>query len=153
MTTTDIPVVSVNKFLMGGNLFTVRVSAEQTNNAIFVADFQAIPGSEPFRHVHTREDEIFIIKEGAATFFIGDEIITARVGDVVYLPVNVPHHFKITSAIAKGILIATPGNIENFFRELSVPFDGNEIPAIATPTTDQVQYMLTVAESYGMEQA
>jgi quercetin dioxygenase-like cupin family protein len=139
-----------DRMLFPGTIFTIRVSSEESNNAIVVADFEAIPGSEPPRHVHTREDEIFIITEGTATYFVGDDIINATAGDTVYLPVNVPHHFKITSDIVKGTLIATPGNIEHFFKTFSVPFDGIEIPPVLPPSEEQIKYFVAVTESYGM---
>ncbi len=139
-----------NRRLYPGSIFDIRVSAGETNNAICIADYIAIPGSEPPRHVHSVEDEIFIIKEGSVTFFRGDEMIEAIAGDIVYLPVHVPHHFKITSKKVKGTLIATPGNIETFFRLLSVPYEGDYIPPVTRPTNDEVDYFISLTESFGM---
>jgi quercetin dioxygenase-like cupin family protein len=140
-----------NRRLFPGTIFNIRVTAEESNNAISIADYEAISGSEPPRHVHTVEDEIFIIKEGTITFFRGDDIVEAGAGDIVFLPVNVPHHFKITSEKVKGTLIATPGNIESFFRQLSVPYEGDTIPPVTPPTDKQISYFVSLTESFGMK--
>jgi len=65
--------------------------------------------------------------------------------------VNIPHHFKIISDKVKGTLIATSGNIESFFRQLSVSYEGDTIPPV-TPTTDeQISYFVSLTESFGMK--
>ena len=46
---------------------------------------EGLPGSEPPRHVLTREDEIAFIKGGTITYFIGDEMIFAVPGGIVVL--------------------------------------------------------------------
>ena len=140
-----------NRRLFPGIIFNFRVRAEESNNSIMVADFEAIPGCEPPRHVHSIEDEVFIIKEGYGTFYPGNEVIEAGPGDVVFFPADVPHHFKIHSEKIVGTLIATPGYIENFFRELSVPFDGDIIPSLEPPTQEQIKHFVEVTESYGMK--
>ena len=139
-----------DKRLFAGTIFTFRVTNEESNGSIMVADFEGTPGTEPPRHVHTIEDEVFIIKKGTVTFFVGDDIIQAGAGDTILLPVNVPHHFKITSDKVIGTLIATPGNIEDFFRQLSVPYDGNGIPSLTPPTEEQIKHFVSVTESFGM---
>jgi mannose-6-phosphate isomerase-like protein (cupin superfamily) len=150
MNTMETTLETAAKMQMPGVVFNVLLPAAATNNAICIAEFEAVPGFEPFRHVHTLEDEIFIVKEGSATFFIGDEIREAVAGDLIYLPVNVPHHFETTSPVLKGLLIITPGNLENFFRELSQPYNGNGIPQAGIPSPEQITYMLAVSEKYGM---
>ena len=150
MTTVLATTKANEKRLFGGTVFTFRVTKEESDGSIMVADFEGTPGTEPPRHVHTIEDEVFIIKKGNVTFFVGDEIIQAGAGDTIFLPVNVPHHFKITSDRVIGTLIATPGNIEDFFRQLSVPFDGDDIPSLTPPTEEQIKHFFSVSESFGM---
>ncbi len=139
------------KRLYRGGIFTVRVSSKESNNAIVVAEFESVAGCEPPRHVHHREDEIFILKEGTVTFFIGDDIVQAVAGDIVYLPVNVPHHFKFTSDKIKATLVATPGNIENFFLQISEPYEGTEIPPASAPTQEELSNFGELYKSFGME--
>ena len=51
------------------------------------------PGEGPKLHVHPY-DEIFIVIEGRARFFVGDDIIDADAGEVVLGPKGVPHRFE-----------------------------------------------------------
>lgn len=50
-------------------------------------------GVGPRLHVHPY-DETFIIVEGRARFFVGDETFEAEQGEVVFGPAGVPHRFE-----------------------------------------------------------
>ena len=50
-------------------------------------------GAGPTLHVHPY-DEIFTIQEGHARFTVGDEVIDAGPGDVVFGPANIPHGYQ-----------------------------------------------------------
>lgn len=50
------------------------------------------PGEGPRLHVHPY-DETFVLIEGRARFFVGDEVIDAVAGEVVLGPKGVPHRF------------------------------------------------------------
>ena len=50
------------------------------------------PGTGPVLHVHPY-DEVFVVQEGRARFFVGDETIDAVAGEVVLGPAGVPHRF------------------------------------------------------------
>jgi mannose-6-phosphate isomerase-like protein (cupin superfamily) len=49
-------------------------------------------GAGPRRHRHPYE-EVFIVQEGRATFFLGDEEIEAGAGQIVVAPAGVAHAF------------------------------------------------------------
>jgi mannose-6-phosphate isomerase-like protein (cupin superfamily) len=51
------------------------------------------PGEGPKLHVHPY-DEIFIVVEGSARFFVGEDIIDAEAGEIVLGPKGVPHRFE-----------------------------------------------------------
>lgn len=51
------------------------------------------PGKGPRLHVHPY-DETFIVIEGRARFYVGDEVIDAEAGDVVLGPKGLPHRFE-----------------------------------------------------------
>ena len=48
-------------------------------------------------HNHPKDEQVYIIIEGGGIVQVGDEKTDAREGDVVILPVNVPHAFYNTS--------------------------------------------------------
>ena len=50
-------------------------------------------GAGPTLHVHPY-DEIFTIQVGRARFTVGDEVIDAEAGDVVFGPANIPHGYQ-----------------------------------------------------------
>jgi mannose-6-phosphate isomerase-like protein (cupin superfamily) len=50
-------------------------------------------GEGPKLHVHPY-DEVFVVVEGRARFFVGDEVINAEAGDVILGPKGVPHRFE-----------------------------------------------------------
>lgn len=50
-------------------------------------------GDGPPLHVHPY-DEVFIIRQGRARFTIGDDIIEAEAGQILFGPANVPHKFE-----------------------------------------------------------
>lgn len=52
-----------------------------------------VPGQGPRLHVHPY-DETFVILEGRARFFVGDEVVDAGAGEVVFGPKAVPHRFE-----------------------------------------------------------
>ena len=63
-----------------------------TNATILFYETEEV-GVGPRLHVHTY-DEIFIVREGRARFTIGDTVIDASAGDILFGPANVPHKFK-----------------------------------------------------------
>ncbi|MEO6671496.1 MAG: cupin domain-containing protein [Ferruginibacter sp.] len=132
-----------------GNRMSFRLTAQETNNALSVIDVRMTPGSEPPRHIHEREDETIIMHEGTATFFIADDIINAKKGDIIFMPRMVPHHFVVTSATVHCTLIATPGGIEEFFTAISSPFDQEFIPPGKT-SKEETGRLLATAKAFGM---
>lgn len=50
-------------------------------------------GAGPRLHVHPY-DETFIVTEGRARFFVGEAMLDAEAGDVVFGPAGVPHRFE-----------------------------------------------------------
>ena len=50
-------------------------------------------GKGPVLHIHPY-DELFIIREGRARFSVGDQVLEAGAGEIVFGPADVPHKFK-----------------------------------------------------------
>ncbi len=50
------------------------------------------PGEGPAWHRHSY-DEAFVIAEGTATYTIGEDIVEASPGQVVFIPAGIPHSF------------------------------------------------------------
>lgn len=143
-------VLTKNRRAFPGVMFDVLVHGNATDNNIFVAEVEGLPGGEPPRHVHTFEDEVVIVKEGTITYFIGDDIIQAVPGDTVVLPKNIPHHFVITSEKMKVVLVTTSASFGDFFCKMSTPYNGEEIPVAQRPSKDKIQELVALTESFGI---
>jgi quercetin dioxygenase-like cupin family protein len=145
---------TTNRMAYPGAIVNILVSAEQSNNSLFIAEFEFLPSSEPPRHVHTIEDEFIFVKEGEVTFFCGDEIIQAKPGDSVFLPKNIPHHFIITSPCVKALFVTTPANFGEFFKIISMPYEGTEIPEVQGPPTEEaIGQMVALMTRFGINLA
>ena len=71
-------------------------------------------------HRHTREDEYSYVLEGRMGALLGDDVVEAGPGDLVYKPRNQWHTFWNAGDEPCRILeIISPAGFERFFRELS----------------------------------
>ena len=71
-------------------------------------------------HLHTREDEYSFVLQGRMGALLGDEVVEAGPGDLVFKPRNQWHTFWNAGDEPCRILeIISPAGFERFFRELS----------------------------------
>jgi mannose-6-phosphate isomerase-like protein (cupin superfamily) len=71
-------------------------------------------------HRHTREDEYSFVLEGRMGALLGDEVVEAGPGDLVFKPRNQWHTFWNAGDEPCRILeIISPAGFERFFQELS----------------------------------
>ena len=71
-------------------------------------------------HLHTREDEYSYVLEGRMGALLGDDVVEAGPGDLVYKPRNQWHTFWNAGDEPCRILeIISPAGFEQFFRELA----------------------------------
>ena len=70
-------------------------------------------------HLHTREDEYSFVLEGRMGALLGDDVVEAGPGDLVFKPRNQWHTFWNAGDEPCRILeIISPAGFERFFREL-----------------------------------
>ncbi|WP_406307244.1 cupin domain-containing protein [Streptomyces sp. NBC_00885] len=94
----------------------ILLDSRATEGQLSVGRFDIHKGEAPPFHLHTREDEVFLLLKGEALVWVGDERHELSEGGVVYLPRNIPHGYRITSDRADLLLIATPAGIVEMFR-------------------------------------
>jgi mannose-6-phosphate isomerase-like protein (cupin superfamily) len=116
----------------------VKASGRSTGGSLTVMEF-AIEGGPP-RHTHTREDESFFVLTGTLDVECGGDRFEARPGSFVFLPRNLPHVFRSVGGPATGLLIATPGGLDDYFADLRAALDAN---------ADQAE-LRTIQDAYGI---
>ncbi|QXG77443.1 cupin domain-containing protein [Modestobacter sp. L9-4] len=102
---------------LNGDTLSILLDGAATNGQLMVGRFDVSRGEAPPWHVHTREDEVFLLISGTALVWAGEEESELTAGGIVFLPRNVPHSYRITSEKADLLMINTPAGIEGMFRE------------------------------------
>lgn len=115
-----------------GNQVRFLINPEDTGGEFSLLEMISLAGTEPPPHIHRNEDETFIIHEGEVRIFIGEQVIDAKPGMVVFAPRGIRHTFKILTPAVRWSLILTPGDFANFFREMST--ERPQAGLIAPPT-------------------
>jgi mannose-6-phosphate isomerase-like protein (cupin superfamily) len=100
---------------LGNSTMELLLDSESTEGQVFMSRTSLLAGDASPVHLHEREDEIFLVLEGSAIFWFGDERYDLQTGGVVYLPRNVAHAYRMT-ADTELLTICTPAGAERFFR-------------------------------------
>lgn len=71
-------------------------------------------------HTHRNEDEYSYILEGRVGLQLGDEVLVAGPGELVFKPRGVPHAFWNAGDVPARLLeIISPAGFENYFRDMA----------------------------------
>ena len=89
-----------------GDVYRFLATGEETDGKY--ATFEAIvpPGSGPPPHIHSREEESFLVLEGQMTFQLGEDRFVAEAGTFLNMPVGSLHCFKNESDKTARLLIS-----------------------------------------------
>jgi mannose-6-phosphate isomerase-like protein (cupin superfamily) len=115
-----------------GERFKIRVSSAHTVGAYSVLEIVADPGNGVPLHVHSKEDEHFIVVEGTLDIANGDRRWDAPAGTSVTVRRGVPHAWCNSSDTPLRMLVVfSPGQIDGLFRATAGIDDVDKITAIA----------------------
>lgn len=90
-----------------------------TGGSVTFMEITSKPAAGPPLHVHEEVDEAFYVIEGHYRFRVGDEVVDAPAGTLVYGPRGVPHQFEnIAQDTSRMLVVSTPGGVERFFEDL-----------------------------------
>ena len=142
-----------NSRAIPGALFHFLATGEQTNQAFSLIYVEVYKGNEPPAHVHHREDENYYILEGAIRFWVGDQVLDAKAGDLVHLPKGVPHKFELQSECVKELMWMTPSGLEKWFWDNSAPAPNMQPLPVATepPPSQAIAHFVRSLSTYGVE--
>jgi mannose-6-phosphate isomerase-like protein (cupin superfamily) len=90
-----------------------------TGSSSALLDIRIPANAGPPPHIHTREDEVYLIKQGTFQFFMDGICLQAGPGATVYMPKGHMHTFKnIAKHAGEQLLFVYPAGLEQFFREV-----------------------------------
>jgi mannose-6-phosphate isomerase-like protein (cupin superfamily) len=140
-------------FYFSGTLITVKARSAETNGQFSLIEQLAPPGFATPLHKHADEDETMYILEGSYTFFVGDQMIKAAPGAVVYLPKGIAHAFRVEGVVPARLLqLTTPAGIEQGFIDMGEPAPALALPPPHIPTPEELERMMAISAKYHVEQ-
>lgn len=128
--------------------FLVRVAlpGEATGSNFAVVEERGRLGCMTPRHLHTRESETFIVVDGALEGWCEGKSQLVEAGQILHLPANREHAFRVASDQAHFYIIVSPAGFEQFFPATgtvldSSAFDG-ELPTPGPVPEEKVQQLV-----------
>ena len=107
--------------LFEGDTFYTKVSTADTDGDVYVFESTRVKEGGPSFHLHYEQDEFWYVLKGQFLFKVGEETFTAKAGDTVFGPRQVPHAFaKVGKGEAKLLIFYQPaGKMEKMFKDIS----------------------------------
>ncbi|WP_031043025.1 cupin domain-containing protein [Streptomyces sp. NRRL F-5650] len=100
------------------------VSNAETDGVVSVIRLSMRRSDAPPLHVHSREDESWVVLSGHVRFWVGSasldacDVHDAGPGAYVFGPRSVPHTFQPLTPTAEVLVLNNPGAIEGYFRSV-----------------------------------
>jgi mannose-6-phosphate isomerase-like protein (cupin superfamily) len=102
-----------------GTQVTILQSGADTDGSSALLDIRVPANGGPPPHIHTREDEIYLVKSGTFQFFMDGMCRQAGPGAALYMPKAHMHSFRnIAKVTGEQLLFVYPAGLEQFFREV-----------------------------------
>ena len=112
-----------------GGLFEHLVGAGDTGGELAASLVTQPAGTASPLHVHTREAEAWYLLEGTMTYLAGGQRFDLAAGDLIYLPRDVPHAFRVTgTSPARFLGLTLPGGLMDLYDEVGAPADERRLP-------------------------
>jgi quercetin dioxygenase-like cupin family protein len=100
----------------GGHELAVILDAAITGGQLTVIDTHARRGDASPVHLHSRDDEAFLLLDGQMTVWVGEARHQLRPGGIAFLPRNIPHAVRYDIA-SRALVLSTPAGFqEEVFR-------------------------------------
>ncbi len=115
----------------------ILVSGTDTGGTSALLDIKIPTNSGPPAHIHSREDEVYLIKSGTFRFLMDGVCLQAEPGATVFMPKGHFHTFKnISKQAGEQLMFVYPAGIEQFFWEvhelgLKMPQDFQKLNELA----------------------
>ena len=126
-----------------GALIDVKSPGEWSDGAFSLVEVTSSVGRATGLHTDPSH-ETFHLLEGELLFHVDGREIAAAAGDTVAVRCGTPHAFIVVSAIARFLVINTPGTHDCFFRDGGVPALHRDLAT--APPPDLERTMASAAE-------
>jgi quercetin dioxygenase-like cupin family protein len=113
-----------------GEDMRVLAAAADTGGAFEVFEMSGPRDSGPPPHAHPWTESYFVI-EGTIDVLIGDATLAGTPGCFFQIPAGTFHSYRITSDVARVIIVTSPSGAADFFREVDRETDLERIVGIA----------------------
>lgn len=118
-------------FDLGPQQATIKLMSGETGGLLTYTELSIdVPGFGPPYHVHTREDELFIVHEGSLTLTVDGERHEVAAGGMAWAPRDVPHRFEAGPSGVRFGLIVTGGNFERFYAKYAAAVEADDMAAL-----------------------
>ncbi|MDX2239285.1 MAG: cupin domain-containing protein [Leptolyngbyaceae cyanobacterium bins.302] len=133
-----------------GDLYTFKTLSEDTNGTYSLMEMIVYPQTGSPLHIHSREDESFLIQSGELQFQLDNQTLVATPGTLIYSPKGQTHAFaNISDQPAKVLCWMTPAGLERFFMEIGTPATDPTAPPPPVTEAD-IQKTIALAPQYGL---
>ena len=113
-----------------GSLFEHLVTSGETGGSFAMSLVTQPPGIATPLHRHTKEAEAVFVLGGQIEYRAGEETYDLTEGSFLYLPLGLPHAFRIRGdEPARFLGLTAPGGLMGLYDEVGVPAAGMHIPA------------------------
>jgi quercetin dioxygenase-like cupin family protein len=136
-----------------GSLTINKVTGASTQGAVDIVDHRIPAGYAPPPHVHSHQDEVFLVLQGQFAVRCGDQHWQAGPGSLVFLPRRVPHGFTLSEdGPGRTLLINAPAGFADLITDLGEPAPRLELPGpdVAMPTPERAT---AASEAHGIHGA
>ncbi|HEY6762061.1 MAG TPA: cupin domain-containing protein [Baekduia sp.] len=132
------PGAGISVWWMGNDRLTFAAVSEDTGGEYALWLDYPPPGAGPPKHVHSREEEGFLVVSGTLELRAGRIHETVGEGAFFALPRGVPHEWRnVGDDVAEVLTFTARGGNEGFFLELGAP-DGDPAAAPQTLPVDEI---------------
>ena len=107
---------------------THKLTSEQSGGSIYIFESAFAPGAGNRLHVHSREDEIAYVLEGALEVRLRDRTAVLEAGGVSRLPKTVPHALRNPlETPSRYLFLAVPGGLDRWFDAVAAAKDDGSL--------------------------
>ena len=106
---------------------TLKADADQTAGVVSVLEAEEPPGFGPPIHVHHDAAEAFYVLEGEYLMYLEDREVTCPAGSFIFIPLGVPHGFRVGSVPSRKLNFYFPAAMIGYFDDLAAAVGRDDV--------------------------